>query len=614
MLVKDVVEFLRKPQQITIITGAGASISAGIPTANQLIELINQKYPHCLRDLTEKERKDYGKVMRALCPSERENLIQPLLDKSRINWGHIALACLIKNLNVKRVLTFNFDLVLERAASLMSMHLPVYDFGVSPTGSVGRLAAPAIFHLHGQSYGLRLMNTDEETRQHAEALRPVLADSLQNHLTLVIGYSGEADGAFRVIEEELGERNRLIWMGHSKTARGHLSELLKNEYVTYVGECDFDMTMIALARGLGCFPPEIVTNPSQHVLDALQEVVKYPGKHEQEIDILTNTRSRLANSAEHWAEETSAEGAAQLAVVTGEEVSAGDPTSMTKDEKAARLFLDIQAGNELYDVAVTLPQEQALAKLAEAREKYLAAIAVDPTSAMAQYNLGVAMLREAERLPAEQAKATFAKARKQFELADKLRKKDFDTLFNWGFAYSEEAKLATGAEARKKYALAYEKYALADKVNPDHGDLTYSWGTSLIEEAEDLPDDEAFAKLEEAYVKFEAAQKINPQDSRIRENWGAALTDEARRRKGAKKAELFEKARAKLLETKALIGKPNYNFACLLALKGEPDAALDELEACLKDGTLPDDHHLEDDEDLAVLRDNPRFNALRNAV
>ena len=159
----DVARCIRDADNVTIIVGAGASISAGIPTANELVKEINEKYDYRLGKLTDRQRKDYGHVMGALSPADRKKLIQPLLDASGINWGHIALAAMIKSpeICIKRVLTFNFDLVLERAAALLGMHLPVYDFGVAPSRDTAGLAAPAIFHLHGQSYGLRLLNSED---------------------------------------------------------------------------------------------------------------------------------------------------------------------------------------------------------------------------------------------------------------------------------------------------------------------------------------------------------------------------------------------------------------------------------------------------------------------
>lgn len=201
MRVKDVVGYIQRAEDISIVIGAGASRTANVPTRPELVMQVNRDFEHCLGGLTEQERTDYGRVMGALAPNDRKALIQPLLDRSKINWRHIALACIINHTaSVKRILTFNFDLILERSASLLGMHLPVYDFGVSPTRDISGLATPAIFHLHGQSYGLRLMNSGDETVRHQDILRPLLADSVRNHLTLIVGYSGESDPALTLIE------------------------------------------------------------------------------------------------------------------------------------------------------------------------------------------------------------------------------------------------------------------------------------------------------------------------------------------------------------------------------------------------------------------------------
>lgn len=293
MKIKDVAGYIRRSDSISIVVGAGASISGGIPSAGKLVQLIEKEFPHCLSGLSEKDSNDYGKVMGALSPGDRKTPIQPLLENSKINWGHIALACIIQKTNVKRVLTFNFDLLLERAASLLGMHLPVYDFGVAPTKDIAELASPAIFHLHGQSYGLRLMNSESETEAHKELLRPLLADSVRNHTTIVIGYSGGADPAFSVMAAEFNSNMNLIWLGYGSEPSEKIGSLFTKDYAHYVGSCDFDRTMISIAEELGCWPPGIVRNPPQHVLAELMEVVEYPVHRNKQIDILTSVRGRL---------------------------------------------------------------------------------------------------------------------------------------------------------------------------------------------------------------------------------------------------------------------------------------------------------------------------------
>ena len=165
MKVSDLADHIRQVDAITVIIGAGASKSAGIPLANGLIKIIEKKFEHCLRDLSDKDRKSYGKVMAKLSRQERKMLIEPLLRDASLNWGHVALASIVQQSNVKRVLSFNFDFLLEQAAGLLGFHLPVYDFGIAPSSNVSRFAEKAIFHLHGQSYGLRLLNSEDETKK-----------------------------------------------------------------------------------------------------------------------------------------------------------------------------------------------------------------------------------------------------------------------------------------------------------------------------------------------------------------------------------------------------------------------------------------------------------------
>ena len=171
--IAEIAGHIRQAGSVCFIIGAGASRLAGIPTARELTKIINSKYAHCLHDLSDADCENYGKVMSKLAPAEREKLITPLLDKSGINWGQIALATMAQQKYITRILTFNFDLVLERAVAFLGLQLPVYDFGVAPTGDIKRIAEPSIIHLHGQTYGFVQLNSEDETNKHRSRLRPL---------------------------------------------------------------------------------------------------------------------------------------------------------------------------------------------------------------------------------------------------------------------------------------------------------------------------------------------------------------------------------------------------------------------------------------------------------
>jgi NAD-dependent SIR2 family protein deacetylase len=178
----------RRKHPAHFLIGAGASISAGIPSAADLVEKIHSDYQaQCTARLTDDNRLSYGACMQLLSINERRDLIRPFLEVTKINWGTIALAQLMRENYVERVLTVNFDLVLERACGLLGLQPAVYDFGVAPANDPSMIVSQAIVHLHGQSYGLVLLNTDDETKEHRKKLQPILKDTLRTAPLVVLG-------------------------------------------------------------------------------------------------------------------------------------------------------------------------------------------------------------------------------------------------------------------------------------------------------------------------------------------------------------------------------------------------------------------------------------------
>ena len=380
MDIKDVSDHIKKADKsVSFIIGAGASVRAGIPLAGALTQKVLKDYAHSTGDLSEEDRKSYGKVMGALSPAERKELIEELLGAAKLNWGHIALACLMKQENVKRVLSFNFDLILERAVTLLGDQYPVYDFATTPSQEISRFADKAIFHLHGQSYGLRLLNTEEETAEHKEALTPLIRDSIcNNQLTIVIGYSGEADSGYEIIKENFDSHNRLIWLGYEQEPPGHLKEFMRRSYTHYIGDCDFDLTMIKIARNLDCWPPEILSNPPQHVLKQIQKLPEHPQSENEGIDLLTFTRQRLKKDAEEWArEKTPEQKTVDNFLAKGTNIS--DVHAWEKNNEGVALSKE----------AETLSVQEKISKLHEASKKYGAALAIKPDFQEAFNNLEV---------------------------------------------------------------------------------------------------------------------------------------------------------------------------------------------------------------------------------
>ncbi|MGB6229308.1 MAG: SIR2 family protein, partial [Litorimonas sp.] len=292
-----------------LMIGAGCSVSAGIPLAGDLVREIKANYADEIERMLGKEcGDDYGACMSVLSASEVRAVLKPHLDGAGVNWGHLAIASLMKAGYVGRVLTFNFDSVLARACGMLGIYPTTYDFVTSVSTRTNFIQSPAILHLHGQGHGLAVLNSDEETREHAENLRPLLTDTLSKYPMIVAGYSGASDSVFKVMEDVFDGQQRLVWTDLKADCPAHVRRLLdtRKRSNEYLGEAKSDRFFMDLARELGCWPPKLFTNSSAHLLDEIEPIVDFPVEEEvgTDKDLLAQLKKKLrAESEKEEAEE-----------------------------------------------------------------------------------------------------------------------------------------------------------------------------------------------------------------------------------------------------------------------------------------------------------------------
>ncbi len=145
----------------TVLVGAGCSLSAGIPLANDIVTEIHQKFPEAWkRARRHGPSPSYNQCMHELNPGQRRALLNPYIDNSKINLAHIGLAQLLKKECVDRVLTTNFDPLIARACALVNVSPAVYDLTAFRPSQMRMAELPdqAVFHLHGQRHGFRAAN------------------------------------------------------------------------------------------------------------------------------------------------------------------------------------------------------------------------------------------------------------------------------------------------------------------------------------------------------------------------------------------------------------------------------------------------------------------------
>lgn len=299
LLAKQMRASCKDEKPFTLLTGAGCSVSAGIPLAGTLVKEILKTYgDECRRQLDDEQLRDYGACMSCVPINARRKLFSDHLKKAKINWAHIAIACLMNAGYVGRVITFNFDSILARACSLLGMYPPTYDFAAAATVDTDYIAPQAIIHLHGQGTGKHLLNSDKETHNHAENIRPLIRATFTESSLLVIGYSGSSDAVFPVLTQEYSGRENLWWAGYESSPNLNIEGLIRpySGVAYYLGECDADEFLIELANELDCFPPTLFSDPYGHLLNELKPVVEFPLTESESSDLLTGLKHELIES------------------------------------------------------------------------------------------------------------------------------------------------------------------------------------------------------------------------------------------------------------------------------------------------------------------------------
>jgi NAD-dependent SIR2 family protein deacetylase len=221
--------FSLRAQNLMWFLGAGASASAGIPTAWDMIwEFKQQLYisqrrvsPQTVADLSNPAIRaqlqahidasgslppsgadeEYATLFETVYPSEvdRRAYLDAKMAAARPSYGHFALATLMRAGRARMVWTTNFDPLIADASAkvfgttgiLTSIDLDAPDLAAQ---LITEQRWPLEIKLHGDFRSRRLKNTGDELRHQDTRLRRVLVDSCRRMGLVVAGYSGR-DGS-----------------------------------------------------------------------------------------------------------------------------------------------------------------------------------------------------------------------------------------------------------------------------------------------------------------------------------------------------------------------------------------------------------------------------------
>lgn len=233
------------------LLGAGASASAGIPTAWDMIWDFKQQLfisqrrvsPQSVADLSSPVIRaqlqahvdsseslpslgapdEYAALFEAVYPAEkdRRTYLDAKMAGAKPSYGHLALATLMRAGLTRLLWTTNFDPLVEDACA------KVYD-GTGPLTTadldtpelaaqcIGEGRWPIEIKLHGDFRSRRLKNTDDELRHQDARLRQMLIDSCRRFGLVIAGYSGRDDSIMDTLEETLEQEDTfpagLFWL------------------------------------------------------------------------------------------------------------------------------------------------------------------------------------------------------------------------------------------------------------------------------------------------------------------------------------------------------------------------------------------------------------------
>jgi hypothetical protein len=255
------------PGVYALLLGSGLSSAAGILTGWQVIldlirqlavaqdvDLANDEETEAWYRETYNQEPDYSDLLDALTSTsaERQALLRGYFEptdeereegKKTPTDAHRAIARMVRNDNVRMILTTNFDRLLEQA---------LQDEGVQPdvilsvdalNGAIPYVHSKVfVVKLHGDYRDTRLLNTESELSEYPDELNHFLDEVFDRFGLVICGWSATWDIALReAILRAPNRRFTTFWL-----ARGEPSE----EAQTVIGHRDAGVVTIDSADGI----------------------------------------------------------------------------------------------------------------------------------------------------------------------------------------------------------------------------------------------------------------------------------------------------------------------------------------------------------------------------
>jgi len=263
--------------------GAGASASAGIPTAWDMVWEFKQRLftsqrrvsPKVVADLSSDivrsqlqahidaapnmprlgDDDEYAALFEAVYPAEpdRRSYLDSKMAGAKPSYGHLALATLMRAGHARIVWSTNFDpLVADACAKIYDATGPLTTVALDAPDLATQLIAeerwPIEVKLHGDFRSRRLKNTCDELRHQDARLRQALVNCCRRFGMIVVGYSGRDESVMGALEEAINEPNSfpsgLFWLHRGDSAP--LASVAR--LITRAAQLKIDAALVSIAN------------------------------------------------------------------------------------------------------------------------------------------------------------------------------------------------------------------------------------------------------------------------------------------------------------------------------------------------------------------------------
>ncbi len=177
------------------------------------------------------------------------------------------------------------------------------------------------------------------------------------------------------------------------------------------------------------------------------------------------------------------------------------------------------------------------------------------------------------------------------------------------------ARESEGTRADQLFSSAYQGFAKVVEGDLVRGEALYNWGFSLLHQAKSKTEDESIKLYLSAITKFSFCLLVAPNHLGAAIDGGVAYMDLARILDVNANDELYDLA-GEYFENSERIqrGSAAYNLACIYALRGQQDACVEALTLSKESGSLPNVEDMNNDPDLAKVKNAKWFVEFIEAV